>query len=141
METEVIGNSSRGMHKVRVKVSRQYFEELKQHLSREEPDFPEVIYMDEPKEVLDDLVEMIYEKNQLFTTLRGLDGSVYTDIDADTLTERYVELSKIIEMKISTLRDKYLPEQQTHYFADFLRGYFVERNAQKRKAVRETHQV
>ena len=107
MEMEVIGNSFCGMHKVRVKVSRQYFEELKQHLSPEEPDFPEVIYMDEPKKVLDDIVDMIYEKNQLFTTLR----------------------------------DKYLPAQQAHYFADFLRGYFVERNAQKRKAVRETHQV
>ena len=55
---EVIGNSFCGMHKVRVKVSRQYFEELKKHLSREEPEFPEVIYMDEPKEVLDDLVDM-----------------------------------------------------------------------------------
>ena len=141
MEMEVIENSFCGMHKVRVKVSRQYFEELKKHLSREEPEFPEVIYMDEPKEVLDDLVDMIYEKNQLFTTLRGLDGSVYADIDTDTLTERYVELTKAIEMKISKLRDKYLPAQQTHYFADFLRGYFVERNARKRKAVRESYRV
>ena len=141
MEMEVIGNSFCGMHKVRVKVSRQYFQGLKQHLSGEEPEFPEVIYMDEPKEVLERLVDTIYEKNQIFTTLRELDGSGYADLDTDTLTEQYVELSKEIDTKTTALRDKYLPREKTRCFADFLRGYFVERNAQKRRAVRETHQV
>jgi hypothetical protein len=52
-----------------------------------------------------------------------------------------VELSKEIDTKIDSLRDEYLPREKTRCFADFLRGYFVERNAQKSRAVRETHHV